>query len=71
MSETPPASVTVADGEIFAGRILPGIKAIREHLGCSLQEALLTFHERYEVLQCEQPETFAVAPDEYWTGFYS
>ncbi|MFD3700223.1 hypothetical protein ACFWUZ_29555 [Streptomyces sp. NPDC058646] len=71
MSETPPTPVTVADSEIFAGRILPGIKAIREHLGCSLQEAFLTFHERYEVLQREQPDAFAVAPDEYWTGFYS
>ncbi|MFG3486342.1 hypothetical protein [Streptomyces sp. NPDC047972] len=71
MSETPPTSVAVADGEIFAGGILPGIKAIREHLGCSLQEAFLTSHERYEVLQREQPEAFAMAPDEYWTGFYS
>ncbi|MEU6755404.1 hypothetical protein [Streptomyces sp. NPDC046685] len=71
MSETPPPPVTVADSEILAGLILPGVKAIREHLGCSLHEALRAFHERYEVLQREQPEAFVVAPGEYWSGFYS
>ncbi|MGW1515730.1 hypothetical protein [Streptomyces sp. NPDC002287] len=71
MSENAPPPITVADREIFAGRILPGIKAIREDLGCSLQEAFLTFHARYEVLQLEQPDAFAVARGEYWAGFYS
>ncbi|MFJ8018138.1 hypothetical protein [Streptomyces sp. NPDC096339] len=71
MNENAQPPVTVADGEILAGRILPGIKAIREHLGCPLKDALLAFHARYEELRQEQPGAFAKTPDEYWSGFYS
>ncbi|MFE9631598.1 hypothetical protein [Streptomyces sp. NPDC006463] len=71
MDENASAPVTIADGEILAGRILPGIKAMREHLGCSLQDAFLAFYARYEVLQRERPEAFTMAPEGYWVGFYS
>ncbi|MFE3767324.1 hypothetical protein ACFXPI_36825 [Streptomyces sp. NPDC059104] len=71
MDENAPAPLTVADADIFAGRILPGIRAMRAHLGCPLNEALLAFHARYEVLRLEQPDTFTVSADEYWAGFIS
>ncbi|MGW6685780.1 hypothetical protein [Streptomyces sp. NPDC054961] len=71
MDENAPAPVTVADGEILTRRILPGIKIMREHLGCSLQAAFLAFHARYEVLRRERPEDFTLAPEEYWEGFSS
>ncbi|MER6391767.1 hypothetical protein ACFXEL_25060 [Streptomyces sp. NPDC059382] len=71
MNENTAAPLTVADNEILAGHVIAAIKAIREHLGCPLQEALLAFHDRHEVLRLEQPDAFALAPDEYGTGFYS
>ncbi|MEW1635059.1 hypothetical protein AB0469_13375 [Streptomyces sp. NPDC093801] len=71
MNENAPALSTIADADILAGRILPGIKALRAHLGCSLQEAFLTFYARYEALQLEQPDAFDKTPSEYWEGFYS
>ncbi|GHH87630.1 hypothetical protein [Streptomyces capitiformicae] len=71
MDENTPDVVTVADDDILANRILPGIRALREHLGCSLQEALIMFTERYEVLRVERPDEFSQPRDEYWNGFYS
>ncbi|MER5730967.1 hypothetical protein ABT084_22035 [Streptomyces sp. NPDC002138] len=71
MNENTAASISIADSEILAGRIIHGIKAMREHLGCSLQDAFLAFHARYEALRLEEPDAFTVAPGEYWTGFYS
>lgn len=71
MSDHATPSVTVADDDILAGRILPGIKALREHLGCPLKDALVAFTDRYEVLRLERPSEFLKAPDDYWEGFYS
>ncbi|MER7338556.1 hypothetical protein ABT403_11910 [Streptomyces sp. NPDC000075] len=71
MNEKAPDLGTPADDDILAGRILPGIKALRAHLDCSLQEAFLAVHARYEALQLERPDAFDKPPSEYWTGFYS
>ncbi|MER7955712.1 hypothetical protein [Streptomyces sp. NPDC096030] len=71
MSDQSPPLITVADDDILARRILPGIKALREHLGCSLQDALIAFTDRYEILRLERPSEFSEAPDTYWDGFYS
>lgn len=65
MKEDAPEPVTVADREILAGRTISAIKAIRDHLGCPLPEAVLTYHHRCEVLRLEQPDAFAVAPEEH------
>ncbi|MEV6572016.1 hypothetical protein [Streptomyces sp. NPDC051577] len=64
MDENTPADLTVADGEILAGRPISAIKAIRDHLGCPLQEAILAYHDRWEVLRRERPDAFAVPPEQ-------
>ncbi|MGW2443847.1 hypothetical protein [Streptomyces sp. NPDC001675] len=61
----------VADGMIVAGRIIPGVKALRDHLGCSLHEALDVYVTRYEVLRRERPVDFTKSHEEYWANFYS
>ena len=65
------AAVDVADEQILNNQIIRGIKVFRDHLGCSLHEALSAFIARYEVLRAERPADFVCAHDEYWTGFYS
>lgn len=65
------ATVSLADDQILSNQILRGIKILRDHLGCSLHEALDAFAARYEVLRVERPEAFACGHDEYWAGFYS
>ncbi|MER6520592.1 hypothetical protein ACFWHQ_31750 [Streptomyces sp. NPDC060334] len=64
MKENVPAPLTIADGEILAGRTISAIKTIHEHLGRSLQEAVLVYHDRCDVLRREQPDAFAVALDD-------
>ncbi|NXY98744.1 hypothetical protein HYE82_31075 [Streptomyces sp. BR123] len=71
MDNSSPAPVTVADDYIFACRILLGIKALREHLGCPLQDAFVAFTDRYEVLRRERPDCFSQTHEEYWEGFHS
>jgi hypothetical protein len=71
MSDKSLPLITVADDDILARRILPGIRALKEHLGCSLQDALIAFTDRYEVLRLERPNEFSEVPDEYWDGFES
>lgn len=65
------AAVDVADDHILNKRIILGIKTLREHLGCSLQEAIDVFTARYQVLRVERPNDFTCDGDEYWSGFYS
>ncbi|MEW2610565.1 hypothetical protein AB0937_10200 [Streptomyces sp. NPDC047880] len=65
------AAVDIADEQILSNQIIRGIKALREHLDCSLHEALEAFAARYEVLRAERPGDFTCGHDEYWTGFYS
>ncbi|WP_328678342.1 hypothetical protein OG905_28500 [Streptomyces sp. NBC_00322] len=65
------AAVDVADDQILAKQIIRGLKTLREHLGCSLHEALDVFAARYEVLRVERPDDFACSHAEYWVGFYS
>ncbi|GAA3773816.1 hypothetical protein ACFS5L_29210 [Streptomyces phyllanthi] len=65
------AAVDVADDQILAKQIIRGLQTLREHLGCSLHEALDVFAARYEVLRAERPNDFACGPDQYWVGFYS
>ncbi|MFE4679187.1 hypothetical protein [Streptomyces sp. NPDC056721] len=65
------ATVSLADDQILSNQILRGIKILRDHLGCSLHEALDAFVARYEVLRIARPEAFVCGHDEYWTGFYS
>ncbi|MER7169971.1 hypothetical protein [Streptomyces mesophilus] len=63
--------IGIADDEIVAGRILLGIKAIRDHLGCSLHEALDAYVSRYQALRLERPTDFSVSHEQYWANFYS
>ncbi|MFH9061566.1 hypothetical protein ACH4GM_10180 [Streptomyces coeruleorubidus] len=65
------AAVDVADEQILSSQIIRGLKTLRDHLGCSLHEALDVFAARYEVLRTERPSDFVCGPDEYWVGFYS
>ncbi|MFF1681623.1 hypothetical protein ACFVYG_36950 [Streptomyces sp. NPDC058256] len=65
------AAVDVADDLILSKQIIRGLQALREHLCCSLHEALDVFAARYEVLRKERPDDFACSHDEYWVGFYS
>ncbi|MFE0629439.1 hypothetical protein ACFW3D_21075 [Streptomyces sp. NPDC058864] len=65
------ASVDVADEQILARKIILGHKALMNHLGCSLQEAIHIYAARYEVLRVQRPEDFVCSGDEYWDGFYS
>lgn len=65
------AAIDVADDQILAKQIIRGLMVIREHLGCSLHEALEVFAARYEVLRVERPDDFVCNRDEYWVGFYS
>jgi len=65
------AAVDVADEQILGRQIIRGLKTLREHLGCSLHEALDVFAARYDVLRAERPEDFVCSHDEYWVGFYS
>ncbi|WP_416986894.1 hypothetical protein [Streptomyces sp. T028] len=65
------ATVDVADEQILSNQIIRGLKTLRDHLGCSLHEALDVFAARYEVLRVERPGDFVCDHDEYWVGFYS
>ncbi|MET7691005.1 hypothetical protein ABZT06_24005 [Streptomyces sp. NPDC005483] len=65
------AAVDIADAQILNNRIILGLSALREHLGCSLQEALDVFSARYEALRRDRPDDFVCGPDEYWAGFFS
>lgn len=65
------AANDVADEQILAQQIIRGLIVIREHLGCSLHDALDVFAARYEVLRVEHPDDFVCSRDEYWVGFYS
>ncbi|MGV9344438.1 hypothetical protein ACWDSD_06420 [Streptomyces spiralis] len=62
--------IDVADGEIIAGRIILGIKALRDHLGCSLHEALDVYTTRYDQLRRERPADFSISHEDYWKSFY-
>ncbi|MFF4948987.1 hypothetical protein ACWC2K_12230 [Streptomyces chattanoogensis] len=64
-------TVGIADDEIIAGRIILGIKTIRDHLGCSVHDALDAYVARYRVLRRERPDDFATGHEEYWANFYS
>ncbi|MEU7718140.1 hypothetical protein [Streptomyces tibetensis] len=68
---TDDATVDIADEQILSNQTILGIKTLREHLGCSLHEALKVFVARYEVLRAERPGDFTCGHDEYWRGFYS
>ncbi|MGW5429286.1 hypothetical protein ACWET9_19065 [Streptomyces sp. NPDC004059] len=61
----------VVDDAIVAGRIILGLKTLRDHLGCSLHEALDAYVARYEVLRRERPADFTKSHEEYWANFYS
>ncbi|MFJ4523202.1 hypothetical protein ACIP4Y_19965 [Streptomyces sp. NPDC088810] len=65
------AAVDIADEQILNAQIILGIKALREHLGCSLHDALKAFRDRYEVLREERPDDFVCGRAEYWAGFFS
>ncbi|MFD5652054.1 hypothetical protein [Streptomyces sp. NPDC127039] len=65
------AAVDVADEQIVSNQIILGIQMLRDHLNCSLHEALDVFAARYEVLRAERPGDFVCGRDEYGVGFYS
>ncbi|WP_121715234.1 hypothetical protein [Streptomyces sp. E5N91] len=65
------AAVDVADEQIVSNQIIRGIKTLRDHLDCSVHEALDVFVARYEVLRAERPDDFVCGRDEYGAGFYS
>ncbi|GGW14654.1 hypothetical protein GCM10018980_63720 [Streptomyces capoamus] len=64
-------TVDVVDAQILDKQIILGIKILREHLGCSLQDALRAYTDRYEVLREQRPDDFVCGRDEYWAGFFS
>ncbi|AXL89997.1 hypothetical protein C4J65_18175 [Streptomyces sp. CB09001] len=65
------ATVDVADEQIISNQIIRGVKTLRDHLDCSVHEALDVFVARYEVLRAERPGDFVCGRDEYGAGFYS
>ncbi|MEU3982992.1 hypothetical protein AB0F77_23395 [Streptomyces sp. NPDC026672] len=65
------AAVDVADDQILSRQIILAIKTLRDHLGCSLHEAMDVFAARYEVLRTERPDDFACGHAEYGAGFRS
>ncbi|MEW1999753.1 hypothetical protein OHA99_20420 [Streptomyces coelicoflavus] len=65
------AAVDVADEQILGNQIIRGIQTLRDHLDCSLHEALDVFAARYEVLRAERPGDFVCGRDEYGAGFLS
>ncbi|MEU1486900.1 hypothetical protein [Streptomyces sp. NPDC005752] len=65
------AAISLVDDQILSHQILRGIVTLRDHLGCSLHEALDAFVARYEVLRVEQPKAFVCGHDEYWANFCS
>ncbi|WP_455354663.1 hypothetical protein [Streptomyces sp. SYSU K217416] len=65
------SGIDIADDEIIAGRIIFGIKALRDHLDCSLHEALDVYVARYEVLRRDRPDSFLKSHEAYWSNFYS
>ncbi|AJT64150.3 hypothetical protein [Streptomyces chattanoogensis] len=64
-------TVGIADDEILAGTIILGIRTIRDHLGCSVHDALDAYVARYQVLRQERPDDFATGHEEYWANFSS
>ncbi|GAA4566517.1 hypothetical protein [Planotetraspora kaengkrachanensis] len=62
---------TTFDELILRGQTIRGIKLIKDTFGCSLQEALIFYHDRYRHLRETRPEDFAQSHEEYWKGFYS
>ncbi|MEU4984576.1 hypothetical protein [Streptomyces sp. NPDC021969] len=65
------AEVDVADEHIVSNQIIRGIQTLRDHLNCSLHEAMDVFAARYEVLRAERPGDFVCGREEYGVGFYS
>ncbi len=63
--------IDIADSEIIAGRTIVGIKMIRDHLGCSLHEAVDVYAARYEHLRETSPTAFEQSHEDYWEGFHS
>ncbi len=61
----------MADDAIVAGQIILGLRTLRDHLGCSLHEALDVYVARYEVLRRERTADFTKSHEEYWANFYS
>ncbi|BCJ67579.1 hypothetical protein [Polymorphospora rubra] len=59
------------DDLIVQRRILPAMQAIRQAEGCSLQQAIDVFAERYELLRRTRADDFKVSRDKYWRGVYT
>ncbi|WP_372407349.1 hypothetical protein [Streptomyces luteireticuli] len=57
----------VADAEILAHRKIHAIAILRDHLGCSLHEAVDAFSARYEELHRKHPADFAAHPEDIRT----
>ncbi len=68
---TDDAAVDVADELILGNQIIRGVRTLRDHLGCSLHEALKVFATRYETLRAERPGDFVCGHEDYWAGFSS
>ncbi|WP_405789418.1 barstar family protein [Streptomyces sp. NBC_01367] len=54
-----------ADDEILSGLTMQGIERFRDHLGCSIHEAMDIFSSRYEYLRRERPADFTMSRAEY------
>ncbi|MEV4756792.1 hypothetical protein AB0J86_16990 [Micromonospora sp. NPDC049559] len=59
------------DDLIVQRRIIAGMQAIRQAEGCSLEQAISLFVERYELLRQRRPDDFEVSHDGYWHGVYT
>lgn len=73
--ETPSDAVgppwSTIDTMIFEGRRIQAIQSIRSEFGDSLHEALDRLVARFSMLRREKADSFTVAADTYWDGFYS
>jgi hypothetical protein len=66
--ENLPASL---DRDILDRRIIHALKAIRDASGCTLQEALDVFVQRYEELRRDRPGDFSLSREEYGWNVYT
>ncbi|RMI31711.1 hypothetical protein [Nocardia stercoris] len=59
------------DEDIYAGRVVAAIKALRDAYGYSIHQGIDAVSERYQLLRREHPERFTVGPQEWGQNFYS
>lgn len=61
--------LSFADEEILSGRNIEGIKMLRDHLGCSIQQALDILQSRSEFLRRDHSDGYKMGSASQATGF--